>query len=238
MSDDLAWALALVVAAVLAAGLALLGPRVIGRLVEPEPDPQHPDDPPKPLYADLARTPGLPVRLAVGAAAGVLLAGSGLDERALLGGWVVFAVIGSWLAFIDARTQLLPFQLTVPLHVLVLLAVALAALVAQDWSLLVKGLIGNVVVFVLFAFMYVLGRFLALPFGYGDVRVSAVIGLLLGASGYSETLIGLFGGFVLGSVAGLVLVALGRVGRKDPFPFGPWLIIGAFLGPPLASILG
>ena len=40
---------------------------------------------------------------------------------------------------------------------------------------------------------------------------------------------GLFAGFLLGAVWGLVLVACGRGGRKSAVPFGPFMVAGALL---------
>jgi leader peptidase (prepilin peptidase)/N-methyltransferase len=55
--------------------------------------------------------------------------------------------------------------------------------------------------------------------------------------GPSATLYGTYAGFVVGAVAGVVLYRTGRIGRRDPFAFGPYLVLGAFLGPPLAVLL-
>ncbi|WP_278256418.1 hypothetical protein [Nocardioides convexus] len=46
-------------------------------------------------------------------------------------------------------------------------------------------------------------------------------------------LVGAFLGFLLGAVAGVLLMAGGRAGRKSAVPFGPFMILGAW-----AAILG
>ena len=224
-------------AVVAAAALGELGPWVVARLPEPAPDPDEVDEPPKPLYADLAARPRLAPALAVAAALLTLVAAVGIEEPLLLPAWAVFAAVGSWLAYVDLRTRLLPYRLTVPLHLAVLVLVGLASLLAQDRSFLVKGLVGNLVVFLVFRLVYALGRFVKQPFGFGDVRLAGIIGLLLGALGPTETLYGAYGGLLVGAVAGLALHATGRIGRRDPFPFGPYLVVGAFLGPPVAAFL-
>lgn len=227
-----------VVATAVGAGvLGLLGPHVISRLPEPEPDPSEADEPPKPLYVDLARRPRLAPALALVAAVLALVVALGIDEPLLLPAWAVFAGVGTWLSFIDLRTRLLPYALTLPLHVVVLVLVALASLVAQDRSIILKGLIGNLVLYGVFRLIYALGRWISQPFGFGDVRIAGVIGLLLGALGAAETVYGGYAGFILGAVVGLGLYATGRIGRRDPFAFGPYLVVGAFLGPPLVALL-
>jgi leader peptidase (prepilin peptidase)/N-methyltransferase len=231
---DTTWVLATVVAA---GAIGALGPWVVARLPEPEPHPDDVDEPAKPLYADLARAPRLAPALAVSAAVLGLLAALGIEEPLLLPAWAVFAGVGAWLSYVDLRTRLLPYALTLPLHLVALALVGLASLLAQDRAIVLKALIGNVVVYLLFRLVYALGRWVKQPFGFGDVRLSGVIGLLLGAIGPAATLYGTYAGFILGTVVGLLLVARGRIGRRDPFAFGPYLVAGAFVGPPLAALL-
>src|SRR5439155_19564617 len=65
--------------------------------------------------------------------------------------------------------------------------------------------------------------------GFGDVRLSAVLGLFLGWLGLRYVGLGFFLGFFLGAVVGLALLILRRRGRKDHIPFGPFLAAGAVL---------
>ncbi|ABO49582.1 type 4 prepilin peptidase 1, Aspartic peptidase, MEROPS family A24A [Desulforamulus reducens MI-1] len=67
--------------------------------------------------------------------------------------------------------------------------------------------------------------------GGGDIKLAAVMGLYLGLK---PVAIALFLSFLLGGAVGILLLATGIKGRKDPVPFGPFLaagaIISAFLG--------
>jgi leader peptidase (prepilin peptidase)/N-methyltransferase len=65
--------------------------------------------------------------------------------------------------------------------------------------------------------------------GFGDVRLSAVLGLYLGYIDLTLVLLGMLLGFLLGAVVGLLLVATRLRSRKDPVPFGPFLAAGALL---------
>lgn len=69
--------------------------------------------------------------------------------------------------------------------------------------------------------------------GGGDIKLAAMMGLYLGP----YVLLALLLGFVIGGVAGIVVIASGTKGGKDPLPFGPFLAIGAattmFVGPAL-----
>ena len=226
--------LLVVLASALVAGLVgLAGPRVVAALPEPEPHPDDQvDDGPKVAYAEIAAVPRLGLWLALGSAAAAVLVASALveaDQRALVPVWTLFCGVGSWLAYVDLRTRYLPFALTAVLHLLALLLVGGAALVTQDLDLLVHGLVGNVVVFVVFWLFWRFARGGGL--GYGDVRLSAVIGLVLGPLGVQAVLVGSYAGLVLGSLVAIVALARRRTGRRDHYALGPYLVVGALLGP-------
>ena len=212
------------IAAVAAAVIGAAGPFVIARLPEP-PDPD--DD--KVAYAELARARQLSLWFAGSAAVMAGVAAWRVPPE-LAPVWVLFAGVGTWLAYVDWRTRLLPFLFVAPMYLATLALVALGALLLDDWGVLVAAVIGNVVVFAVFWIVYQIGRmFGGGAFGYGDVRLSGVVGLALGALGSAETLTGTYGGFVLGAVGGLVFSRLGWVDRKG-FAFGPYMVVGAIVG--------
>ena len=62
--------------------------------------------------------------------------------------------------------------------------------------------------------------------GGGDIKLAAVMGLLLG---WKQVLLSLFLGSLLGSLVGFTLVMLKVVSRKDAIPFGPYLALGALI---------
>jgi hypothetical protein len=51
---------------------------------------------------------------------------------------------------------------------------------------------------------------------------------------YNAIQIGLYGAFVLGAVAGLLR---GRTSPSQGFAFGPWMVLGAVLGPVVSAII-
>lgn len=65
--------------------------------------------------------------------------------------------------------------------------------------------------------------------GMGDVKLMGVAGLWLGSHGLLVPLGALMGGFLLAGPVALALMALKRIGRKDPMAFGPYLIAGILL---------
>ena len=66
--------------------------------------------------------------------------------------------------------------------------------------------------------------------GLGDVALAPLLGLTLGWLGWGASLTGLLGGFVLGALVGLLLMAVGRAGRRSRVPHGPFMLAGAALG--------
>ncbi len=66
--------------------------------------------------------------------------------------------------------------------------------------------------------------------GLGDVVLAPVLGLALGWLGWGASVVGLAGGFLIGAVVGVALLASGRVTRRARVPHGPFLLSGAALG--------
>lgn len=137
--------------------------------------------------------------------------------------WYVVSLVafGSLLAVIaahDVRTRRVPNALVYP-------GIAAAALlavlqpIAPWWTFLLSGLVAGLA----------LGCIAAISggMGFGDAKLAALIGLLLG---WPATLVGLFAAFAVGAAAGLALIATGVVRRHDPIPFAPALAVGAVIG--------
>jgi len=209
------------IAALAAALLGAAGPWVLRRL----PEPPEPDDD-KVLYAELARTRGLAVGLALGAAAMASLVAWRIEHVELLPVWVLVTGVGSWLVFIDWRTRLLPYLVVAPTYLATYALVGLGAILLQDVDVLVDALVANVVVYVIFRVLYWIARG---AFGFGDVRLSGVLAPALGALGTHQVLVGMYAGFLLGAVFGLVLSRLKIVDSKS-YAFGPYMVVGAVIG--------
>jgi leader peptidase (prepilin peptidase)/N-methyltransferase len=136
------------------------------------------------------------------------------------------AVVGVPLAFIDARWQRLPDVLTLPSYPVGIAALGVSAIfVPHGGRQLSHGLIGMAATwlfFVLLVLIYPAGM------GWGDVKLSGLIGLYLGWFGAGALLAGVLGGYLLAAVAGIGLIATGRATRKSHLPFGPFMLGGAF----------
>ena len=223
-----------VVGGVLCGLAGLLVPRVIAWV--PEPDEPAADKEP---YVTIAARPGL----AVAAGAAALLAG-GLIGWELGWAWPLVHLLplvplGVALAVIDWRTLLLPTKLIRPAYVLVVAGVLLGWLATRDTDDLVRAGWGLLVSFGLFWLMW---RIYSRGMGYGDVRLSGVLGIALGQLGWGELIVGVYAGFVLGGVIGTVLSMSKIVDRKG-YPFGPFMLVGALVGilwgePVLRALVG
>ena len=227
---------------------ALVG--IAGGLPEPELDPEpaegaetepsrfriapvHTKEP----YADLARRPHLALRLSVlGALVGVVLGGA-LGWSADLLVWLPLVPAGVWLGYVDWRTTYLPTRIIAPMYAVLVAAILLAGLVDGDRSAVVRAVGG----WALYGGYFLLMWIITPGFGYGDVRLSGLLGLALGWLGWFELVAGMLAGLLLTAFLGLALTLL-KVVERGRNPAGPHLLAGAalaaVLGPWLATQLG
>lgn len=80
-----------------------------------------------------------------------------------------------------------------------------------------------------FAFLLLLALVARQGFGMGDVKLGALLGAFLAFEGWSILVVGSVGAFVLGGVVSILLLAFRIKGRKDSIPFGPFLVLGAYI---------
>ncbi len=229
MSPDLV----MLLVAVAVCGVAGLGVPALIRAV-PEPVPDEPadeegpdqDEDPKEPYADIAALPGLALRTAlVSAVVGGLVAGAvGATWHLVV--LLPLVPIGVALGLVDWRTRLLPTRIIAPTYALVVACVLVVWAVTGDTGDLSRAGLGWAISgFLFFVLWFVHPRGL----GYGDVRLSGVLGIALGHVGWGELLIGVYAGFLLGGLGGLLLSRLRVVTRKD-YPFGPFMLVGVLVG--------
>lgn len=217
-------------------------PYLIRRLPEPPP-PEQPieGEPPKPPYVDLgARRAALPIGVVVSAVVGGTI-GLVLGWDASLALWWPLVPAGVLLGYVDAHTRLLPRRVVLPATAYALGFGIVDWLVAGEYDDLVRAVIAMLAVRTLFWVLWFVRR---AGMGFGDVRLSALLGFALGHAGWSEVVIGLYAAFLTFAVP-FVVLALARRDRgvmRRAYPFGPFLLLGAWLGvlfgEPLARALG
>ncbi|NUR98960.1 MAG: prepilin peptidase [Kribbellaceae bacterium] len=200
----------------------VLGPWLLRRIPEPVLD----EGETKTLYVSLASRRAAYWCGGLAALAGGLL-GWLLGLDAVLPAWLVLAVSGSILGYIDARTRFLPSIIIWPTYGLVGGALVVAAIATGEWGSLRRAAIAGAIGFAVF---YVLWFAFPRGVGFGDVRLSGLLGLPLGWLGWGQFVSGLYGGFFLGAVVGIVLIATRVMTRKQMVPFGPFMLVGALAG--------
>ena len=150
------------------------------------------------------------------------------DADWALPAYLVF--FGSLVAIsaVDLEHYIIPNRIVYPTIFIAVPLLALAAAAQHDWTSFEHALAGAVCAFALLLVVHLVSP---RGMGFGDVRLSFLLGLFLGwldpATGH--VFLGLFLGFLLGSLIGLVLIALRRRRRRDHIPFGPFLAAGAVL---------
>jgi leader peptidase (prepilin peptidase)/N-methyltransferase len=202
----------------------LLVPALVRRIPEPADA-----EPGKPTYAAIAAQRTLPT-VAVGTclvAGGLVGLGVGLAWPLLF--LLPLVPVGVALAVVDLRTRLLPTAVVWPTFAVVAVLGCLSAWLEGDADALVRAGIGAVAVF---AFFYALWWIHPPGMGFGDVRLSAVLGFALAYLGWPEVLVGVYAAFLAFAVPGLLLAVLRRDRGvlKASYPFGPFLLAGALAG--------
>jgi leader peptidase (prepilin peptidase)/N-methyltransferase len=152
------------------------------------------------------------------------LGGHGAGWSVLLPLWLVLAAVCAPLVITDFEHHRLPDRLVFIAAIATAGLLLVAALVRGDWHALLRAAEAGLVVFGLF---FLLALFA--PFGFGDVKLGAVLAAALGWFSWGYVIYGILAGFVLASVASLPLVFAGRASMKSAIPLGPALIAGAFV---------
>lgn len=143
------------------------------------------------------------------------------------------------LSVIDFEVLRLPDRIVVPTLVVSLPLITITSIVDGDASAIKYAVGGGAGYFgFLFIFHLIFGN---RGMGFGDVKMSAVLGLYLGWLANSSTDVMLYIlwamiiGFLVGTVIGMALFIAYR--KSKPYPFGPFLVLGTvlmvFFGPAL-----
>lgn len=153
---------------------------------------------------------------------------------AVLPALLYVAGVGVALALIDVDHHRLPDAVVLPSYPVLAALLAVAAL-GTGHPPVGRSLLSGGIWLAVYASLWLgtAGR----GMGAGDVKLSGLLGLLLGWLGWGSSVLGLFGGFLVGSVVGVALLRTGRVGRRARIAHGPFMLVGAavgvFVGQPL-----
>jgi leader peptidase (prepilin peptidase)/N-methyltransferase len=133
------------------------------------------------------------------------------------------------LAFIDIAVSRLPNPLTAAAYAGTALLLLLAAAVGgseTSWSALRRAVLGGLALAGFYLLLLIIS-----PSGMslGDVKLAAALGTLLAWFGWRVLIAGGAAGFLLGGLAGVMLLVSRRASRRQLIPFGPFMIAGAVL---------
>jgi prepilin signal peptidase PulO-like enzyme (type II secretory pathway) len=147
--------------------------------------------------------------------------------RAELAAFLYLAAVGSLLAFVDVAVKRLPDPYTLPSYLIGPALLGVAVLTGGRPVRLGHALLGLAVLWALYAVQHL---FAPGAIGWGDVKLSGVLGLYLGWLGLAAWWLGTLAGFVLGGLYAVVLLVTRRGSRKTEIPFGPFMLAGALAG--------
>ncbi len=121
--------------------------------------------------------------------------------------------------YVDLRHMIIPDKITIPA---ITLAIMLNLMIGDLSALTMAG--GAVAIggFFLAQFLISKGEWI----GGGDIRLGVLMGLMLGLD---AGLAALFLAYLIGATVSVVLLAMGRVDRKTPLPFGTFLVMGTLI---------
>ena len=137
-------------------------------------------------------------------------------------GWLTVALV-----WIDADVHRLPDGLVLPSYPALLVLVTVATAGLGDWSVLLRALACMAAVYALYFLMAFVSPS---SLGFGDVKLSGLIGLLVGWLGIPQTFVALLAGFLVGGLVGVVMLVGRRVGMRSHIAFGPSMLAGALVG--------
>ncbi len=121
--------------------------------------------------------------------------------------------------FYDLKYKEIPDRFSLPA-----IAIAIAGGIVFNIISPLTMLIGGLAVFVFFFLQFLISK--GTWIGGGDLRMGALIGVLLG---WEKGLLAVIISYFIGAILSIYLLATKRVGRKSTIPFGPFLVIGTII---------
>jgi leader peptidase (prepilin peptidase)/N-methyltransferase len=141
--------------------------------------------------------------------------------------YLYLAAVAVVLSAIDIDTQRLPDAIVLPSYPVAAVLLGGAAALERDWTALWHTAVGGLA---LWAFYRLLKAVYSRGMGWGDVKLSGVLGMYLGFLGWGPLVVGGFLGFLLGGLGGIVLMLVGAVRFRSKIPYGPYMLAGTFAG--------
>lgn len=140
--------------------------------------------------------------------------------------YVWFAAVTLALALIDFDTKRIPNRILFPGAIVGAVLLGAGALAEGD-----LGSYGRswLTALAYFGGFLILALIVPAGFGMGDVKLAFYLGMFVGYVSWAALVVAVFGAVFIGGGVSILLLVTRRVGRKDAIPFGPSMVVGAWL---------
>ncbi|MDR1791272.1 MAG: A24 family peptidase [Propionibacteriaceae bacterium] len=142
-----------------------------------------------------------------------------LNNWEMLPALAPLTLVGPWLAAVDFDVHRLPTRILIPTAITTGAGICGTCLLIQDWTPALYAAGGAIACGLVFFAVYHASHGTV---GFGDVRLAGIIGLAVGTRHFAYPLIGIIVGCILSMIWALT------VHKQKPWPFGPWLLAGAW----------
>lgn len=135
---------------------------------------------------------------------------------------IIFSIL-IVIAFIDLKEMIIPDILVIFIFIIAIIYKVLSfILYSKPLNLLnsIGGLVLSSLLFILIIFLSRGGM------GEGDVTLIGSLGFILGVR---EIFLNIFLSFILGAIISIFLLITKLKNKKDPIPFGPFIVLGFFI---------
>ena len=149
----------------------------------------------------------------------------GLIAASVPGLWVlpaylVFSAAMVTLTVTDLQTKLIPNRILGPATGAGVVLLVGGGLVTREFEALGYAAIGGLAYFGALFLLALIGRG---ALGFGDVKMSFIIGVFTGYVSLGSVVVAAVGAFIVAGVVSVVLIIARRANRKDMIPFGPFM---------------
>jgi leader peptidase (prepilin peptidase)/N-methyltransferase len=149
-----------------------------------------------------------------------------IGESWTLPAYLWFVGVTIVLVLTDLDLKRIPNAILYPGTIVAVVLLAAGAAADRALEPLWRAFAGGVIYFAVLLVIALLARG---GFGFGDVKLAFLLGMFAGHRSWESIPVAVFAAFVVGGVVSAGLLVAQRAGRKDAIPFGPALVIGAYV---------
>ena len=144
----------------------------------------------------------------------------------VLPGYLWFVGVTVALTLTDLDHKLIPNRILFPSTAVGVVLLGLGSVVDGQIADFGSAILGGLIYFAALLAVALVARG---GFGFGDVKLAAFLGLYATYLGWGQLVVAIVLPFVVGGVVSIFLLVTRIKGRKDAIPFGPYMVIGAYL---------